>query len=37
MWKDLRLSWDPQNFGGIKRFSVNVDKVWIPDLMMYET
>ncbi|CAJ0947323.1 unnamed protein product, partial [Mesorhabditis belari] len=30
-WKDARLAWDPEEYGGVNKLFVNVDSVWVPD------
>ncbi|EDO42072.1 predicted protein, partial [Nematostella vectensis] len=35
MWRNEYLTWDPKEFGGISTINVNVDKVWVPDIYLY--
>ncbi|XP_075889713.1 5-hydroxytryptamine receptor 3A-like isoform X2 [Nelusetta ayraudi] len=35
-WKDERISWDPDQFCGITKFSIPRDLIWKPDLYIYE-
>jgi hypothetical protein len=34
-WKDALLKWDPDKFDGLKKIMVPPDKVWIPDIVLY--
>lgn len=34
-WEDPRLRWDPSKFNQIKHIYVNADRLWLPDLMIY--
>nr|XP_054753704.1 neuronal acetylcholine receptor subunit beta-3-like [Lytechinus pictus] len=36
-WCDDRLSWDPNDFGGVDSFTVNIDKTWSPKLYLQNT
>lgn len=31
-WEDSRLSWDPEQFGGIKSINIPIQKIWSPDI-----
>ena len=37
-WKDERLAWDYNKFGGLMNISTNMDypdkSIWVPDLVM---
>jgi len=35
VWKDPRLSWDPSKFGGVNTVRLPANKLWIPDLVLY--
>ncbi|XP_069102871.1 neuronal acetylcholine receptor subunit alpha-7-like [Argopecten irradians] len=30
IWKDYRLRWNPDNYGGIKQIQLNASKIWKP-------
>ncbi|XP_067934083.1 acetylcholine receptor subunit alpha-like [Watersipora subatra] len=34
-WKDEYLSWDPEDYEGIKRMYLPCFKVWLPDIVLY--
>ncbi|CAD5208837.1 unnamed protein product [Bursaphelenchus xylophilus] len=34
-WKDFQMKWNPVNYGGIKQIRVNPDKVWLPDIVLF--
>ena len=34
-WKDPRLSWDKEDFGGIKSLTIDPSYIWTPDIEMY--
>ncbi|KAM8729439.1 5-hydroxytryptamine receptor 3A-like [Acanthopagrus schlegelii] len=36
IWKNERISWDPDQFCGITQISVPTDMLWKPDLFIYE-
>ncbi|XP_077327226.1 acetylcholine receptor subunit beta-like isoform X1 [Lithobates pipiens] len=33
-WNDLRLSWDPSEYGGIQTLRIGSDNVWKPDIVL---
>jgi len=35
-WQDPQLTWDPDQWGGIKRLTFSDDQVWKPDITAYE-
>uniref|UniRef100_A0A915ABI5 Neurotransmitter-gated ion-channel ligand-binding domain-containing protein n=1 Tax=Parascaris univalens TaxID=6257 RepID=A0A915ABI5_PARUN len=37
IWKDYKLKWDPEEYGGIKdvRFPGGADQIWRPDILLY--
>lgn len=35
IWVDSRLTWNPENYMGIKKIHVPPAKLWIPDLTLY--
>ncbi|RUS81450.1 hypothetical protein EGW08_010790, partial [Elysia chlorotica] len=34
-WCDLRLKWDPSEYGGVKVLNIPSEKLWKPDLVLY--
>lgn len=36
-WRDIQLRWDPDAFGGTKRIRLPVDRIWTPDVVLYNT
>ncbi|XP_071103597.1 neuronal acetylcholine receptor subunit alpha-10-like [Haliotis cracherodii] len=34
-WKDERIDWDPEDFGGLKMFRLPSKKLWLPDIVLY--
>ncbi|XP_062617358.1 neuronal acetylcholine receptor subunit alpha-9-like [Saccostrea cucullata] len=34
-WQDPRLVWNPSNYFGLTSFSIGSDKVWTPDVVLY--
>lgn len=34
-WKNPVLSWDPNEYGGIKKINVRPDETWVPDIYAY--
>lgn len=34
-WKDFQMTWNPVNYGGIKQIRVSPDKVWLPDIVLF--
>lgn len=34
-WIDHGLKWDPAEFGGIKQIRIPSEKVWKPDIILY--
>uniref|UniRef100_A0A914EHP7 Uncharacterized protein n=1 Tax=Acrobeloides nanus TaxID=290746 RepID=A0A914EHP7_9BILA len=34
-WKDFQMQWNPVNYGGIKEIRVAPDKVWLPDIVLF--
>ena len=34
-WYDENLKWDPAEFGGIKELFVPPEKLWLPDVVLY--
>lgn len=34
-WLDPLLEWNPSEYGGVKRISVDPGKIWLPDIVLY--
>ncbi|XP_053406202.1 neuronal acetylcholine receptor subunit alpha-2-like isoform X1 [Mercenaria mercenaria] len=34
-WIDERLRWNPDDFGGLKTLRMPCDKIWLPDMVLY--
>ena len=34
-WNDKLLSWNPDDFNGIQRIRIPCDKIWLPDIVLY--
>ena len=34
-WQDLRLSWDPKDFGGLEEMRMPIQSIWSPDIAVY--
>ncbi|XP_074808250.1 neuronal acetylcholine receptor subunit alpha-6 [Natator depressus] len=35
IWNDYKLQWDPMEYGGIEFVRVPADKIWKPDIVLY--
>uniref|UniRef100_A0A8C2YIF7 Cholinergic receptor nicotinic alpha 6 subunit n=1 Tax=Chinchilla lanigera TaxID=34839 RepID=A0A8C2YIF7_CHILA len=35
VWNDYKLHWDPKEYDGIKTLHVPADKIWKPDIVLY--
>ncbi|MEJ1285003.1 cholinergic receptor nicotinic alpha polypeptide 6 [Cricetulus griseus] len=35
IWKDYKLRWDPMEYDGIETLRVPADKIWKPDIVLY--
>jgi len=35
IWKDILLTWDPENFGGVNNVRVPASSIWTPDIVLY--
>ena len=35
VWGDSRLTWDPDDYGGIKIIRQPYESVWAPDILLY--
>jgi len=36
-WHDELLKWNPQEFGGIEKLQIPCDKLWLPDIVLYNS
>lgn len=34
-WMDAKLTWDPEEYGGVKELMVPSDHIWLPDIVLY--
>ncbi|VDM57208.1 unnamed protein product [Angiostrongylus costaricensis] len=34
-WYDYRLSWNPEEYGGVKNLYVPGEMIWLPDIILY--
>eukprot|EP00095_Tigriopus_kingsejongensis_P011409 snap_masked-scaffold508_size152036-processed-gene-0.11 protein:Tk11409 transcript:snap_masked-scaffold508_size152036-processed-gene-0.11-mRNA-1 annotation:"hypothetical protein DAPPUDRAFT_39496" len=34
-WNDALLRWNPSDFGGVKAIRVPCDRIWLPDMVLY--
>uniref|UniRef100_A0A1I8IYK0 alpha-1,2-Mannosidase n=2 Tax=Macrostomum lignano TaxID=282301 RepID=A0A1I8IYK0_9PLAT len=34
-WRDANLVWDPADYGGVSRLYIPSDKLWLPDIVLY--
>lgn len=34
-WKDELLTWDPSDFGGLKIIRMPCERIWLPDIVLY--
>ncbi|XP_069137243.1 neuronal acetylcholine receptor subunit alpha-10-like [Argopecten irradians] len=35
-WTDCRLTWDPANYSSIDHIVIPYDRIWVPDLVLYD-
>lgn len=35
MWIDYKLVWDPDNYGGTKELYIPSEKIWCPDIVLF--
>ena len=35
-WVDVKLKWDPNDYGGITSIRVPSETIWLPDIVLYE-
>lgn len=34
-WNDALLRWNPKDFGGVEMIRIPCDKIWLPDIVLY--
>jgi len=34
-WYDFRLTWNAEDYGGVRRLYVPSDEIWLPDIVLY--
>ncbi|ELU03524.1 hypothetical protein CAPTEDRAFT_84161, partial [Capitella teleta] len=37
IWKDEYLTWNPSDYGGLNRTRLNANKVWTPDIVLFNS
>lgn len=35
-WRDVKLRWNPDDYGGIKVIRVPSDSLWTPDIVLFD-
>lgn len=35
-WVDVKLKWNPDDYGGIASIRVPSETIWLPDIVLYE-
>lgn len=35
-WRDVKLRWNPDNYGGIRVIRVPSDSLWTPDIVLFD-
>ncbi|KAH7645929.1 neuronal acetylcholine receptor subunit alpha-7-like protein [Dermatophagoides farinae] len=36
-WVDINLRWNPEEYGGVETLRIMTDRIWIPDVLMYNS
>ncbi|XP_022096176.1 neuronal acetylcholine receptor subunit alpha-3-like [Acanthaster planci] len=36
-WKDSKLDWDPADYDGLEQLQVPIERLWSPDILLYNT
>ena len=34
-WSDYKLTWNPDDFGGVETLHVPSEHIWLPDIVLY--
>lgn len=34
-WRDAKLTWDPDEYGGVGELMVPSEHIWLPDIVLY--
>jgi nicotinic acetylcholine receptor len=34
-WNDYKLKWNPVEYGGVKTLYVPSERIWLPDIVLY--
>ena len=34
-WNDYKLKWNPNDYGGVKTLYVPSERIWLPDIVLY--
>jgi len=37
MWRDERLAWNPDEYGGIKMIRIPISQIWVPDVICFNS
>jgi nicotinic acetylcholine receptor len=37
IWYDFRLTWNPEEYGGVERLYVPPNEIWLPDIVLYNS
>ena len=35
-WVDVKLRWNPDDYGGVTTIRVPSESLWLPDIVLYE-
>jgi nicotinic acetylcholine receptor len=35
VWHDYKLTWNPEEFGGVETLHVPSEHIWLPDIVLY--
>lgn len=35
VWEDILLKWNPDEFGGVDHIRIPTEKIWTPDIVLY--